>query len=258
MTEKKIEKEARLKKLASDIQAEHRHCIDGVKGLLGRARSIGQWLDEARKDVKQGYWKAWIRDNCTFTDTMALKYQNVAHHYDALISHFKTPEEEERSLSEFFALAAEMEAKAKKARSGKTGTEPTPSETEKKAPADPFHLEAPELWKKQKEVKQRKQNGPLPVEKNEEVVKFLKTQRERLLGAIKRFVCTKEVKEAAGDLDAAHLGILLLESLKALLDTEELFLPPNNADATAASKPPEPTNRVDPHIDGNGQEKKAA
>jgi hypothetical protein len=244
----KAENEATLNQLVIKIKTEHRRCIEGIKGVIDHARCIGDWLNEARKLVEHGFWIAWVRTNCKFTSRMAQKYRLVARHYDALVARFNTPDE--WTLTEFFAEATVLESEAKKARAAEQGT----GGGARKAQADAFHLEKRERLKKVKEIEKRKQKGPLPVEASEPVQNFLKQQRERLLEAIRRFACTKNVKEVAGDLDPAHLGILLVERLKAQLDADGLFSQPAEADATDASKPPEPANRIG---HPNGRKKKA-
>ena len=184
---------------------------------------------------------------------MAQKYRLVARHYDALVALLGT--KDEWTLTEFFRLAAKMQAEAKEARAGEAGT----GKSAKKAPADPFVRENREVRKMANDVEKLKQHGPLPVEKSDLVRDFLKEQGERLLGAINRFARSKKAKEVAGDLDPAHLGILLVESVKARLDAKELFSRPAKADATDAtdaSKTSEPVNRVGHHL--NGRAKKTA
>lgn len=248
--QKKTENEATLDQLAMNIQKGHRRCIDSIKGLIAQAKGIGDWLNQAKKLVGHGRWTAWVEDNCHVSQRMAQKYRLVARHYDALVALLGT--KDEWTLTEFFRLAAKMHAEAKEARTGKSGT----GGGAKKATAAPFRLEKGERSKKLKQVENRKQHGPLPVEKEDLVREFLKEQRERLLGAIKRFACSRPVKEVAGDLDPAHLGILLVESLKAHLDAKELFSRPADADATDATKPAGPTNRIGHLL--NGKAKKTA
>jgi hypothetical protein len=254
ITQKKGEAEATLNQLAINIQQGHRHCIESLRGLISQAKVIGQWLEEARKLVPHGYWQAWVRDNCRFTPRMAQKYMQVARHYDALVSRFNT--DDEWTLAEFFALAAEMEGEAKKARAKDTGITADRTISEKKAPQDAFRLEKRELRKKQKEVEKRKQSGGLAIEKDERVLAFLNEQRERLLRAIKRFACFKEVRGIAGDLDPVKLAILLLETVKAQLDVDGLRAQPKDADATDTSRPAQPHNRIRGHI--NGRQKSVA
>ena len=254
--QKKTENEATLDQLAINIQKGHRRCIDGIKGLVSQAKIIGHWLEEAKKLIKHSRWTAWVDDNCHVGDRMAQKYRLVARHYDALVARLDT--QDEWTLTMFFTEAGRLEAEAKKARAG-TGAARPDAGAGKKAPADAFRLEKGERTKKLKEVQKRKQHGPLPVEKSDPVRNFLKEQGERLLGAIRRFACSKKAKEVAGDLDPAHLGILLVEGLKARLDARELFSRPAKADATDAtdaSKTPEPVNRVGHHL--NGRAKKTA
>jgi Protein of unknown function (DUF3102) len=128
--QKKTEDNPILNQLAINIQAGHRRCIDGVKGLIAQAKCNGDWLNEAKKLVPHNRWTGWVEDHCHFKLRMAHKYRHVAKHYDALIARFNT--EDEWTLTMFFTEASMLEAKA---RSEKKGTQPATSETEKKAPA---------------------------------------------------------------------------------------------------------------------------
>ena len=251
--QKKTEDESILEQLAANIHKGHRRCIDGIKGLIAQAKGIAAWLDEAKKLVGHGRWTAWVEDNCHVSPRMAQEYRLVARHYDAPIALLGT--KDELTLTEFFRLAARMQAEAKQAHAVKGEARPDAGPG-KKAPADAFRLEKGERTKKVKEVERRKQHGPLPVERCDPVRNFLEEQGERLLGAIKRFACSKKAKEVVGDLDPAHLGILLVESLKARLDAKEQISRPADADATDATKPAGPTNRIGHLL--NGKAKKTA
>ena len=102
--------ETNLKQLGSDIQAGHRQCINDVRELISQARIIGQWPEVAKTRVGHSRWTCWGEDNCHLNHRMAQKGRMVARHYDPLIALFNT--EDEWTLTEFFALPAEMEAEA--------------------------------------------------------------------------------------------------------------------------------------------------
>lgn len=252
-TQKKTENEATLKQLASSIQEGHRRVMSNVRDSIHQARINGQHLLDARTRVEHGYWKAWVRDNCKFSDRMALKYMNVARHYDALVDLFNT--QDEWKLTEFFTLAAEMEAKAKLARDKKQGS--GTGTAKKPAASDAFRLDRRERNKKVKELEKIKARGTPPVEKDEKVRGFIEEQCVRLVRAVKRFACSTEAKEVAAGFDTAMLGILLLEALKARIDAKDLFSAPDEADSTDATRPVAPHDRLGQHLNGNGKEKKS-
>jgi hypothetical protein len=75
----------RLPVLAGEIRAAHeavetatRTSLAAARTSLERAREAGEKLIEAKKLVPHGQWLAWLRDNVTFSVSVAERYMHLA------------------------------------------------------------------------------------------------------------------------------------------------------------------------------------
>ena len=54
-----------LEALASEINAEHKQCLEALQKGLEHALSIGEKLIEAKSQVAHGEWGVWLATNVT-------------------------------------------------------------------------------------------------------------------------------------------------------------------------------------------------
>jgi Protein of unknown function (DUF3102) len=240
---KKDETTTKLEQLASEIQIGHRQCMDALKSVIPQAKIIGERLIEAKKLVRRGRWQAWIDQHCKFALRMAQNYMLVAIHYTKIAALFDTSEE--ASLTEFVRLARNLEAEER-------GRRP------KAQPETTFALGADGYKKKQREVEHLRHAGKLTVEGSEQVTAFLTAKLGAFFKVVRRFASSKPLLKAAGEgLDAGHLGIMLIENLKAKLNAAGLFLDkPRSPESNKEGAGGKPVNRIKDHL--NGKSRKTA
>ena len=69
-----------LPQLADQIKREHKAIRDAlaVKGLVPKAITIGNYLNEAKDKVEHGQWLSWLKDSCDLSDRTANRYMSLA------------------------------------------------------------------------------------------------------------------------------------------------------------------------------------
>ena len=224
---------AKLETLATEIQSGHRRCVEALRGVVTQAAAIGTSLNEAKKLVGHGGWKAWVEEHCRFTLRMAQNYMLVARHHDRIVARFGTGDAQ--TLTDFITAAHELEH---------TRREKTQALAPKGTKPDPFRLPEVEVVQRQQRFRDEVRGaGAERVAKEQAVATFVREKVNALYAAVRRFVASKESAGLAGEgLDAADLGMLLIDSLKAALDPAGLLV----AEPIAKLVPVEPTPVVPP------------
>ena len=161
-----------------------------------------------------------MEEHCRFTLRMAQNYMLVARHHDPIVARFGTGDAQ--TLTDFIAAAHELEH----TRRGKT-----PALAPKGTKPDPFRLPEVEVAQRQQRFRDEVRGaGAERVAKEQAVATFVREKVDALYAAVRRFVASKESAGLAGaGLDAADLGMLLVDSLKAALDPAGLLVAEPNA-----------------------------
>lgn len=168
----------------------------------------------------------------------------VAAHYTGVVAAFKTADE--WRLTEFIAVARELAA-----RRGKSG---------KKSPAakpGPFQATAGEIDRRRRLILSADLRPAVErVQEEVSVADFVREKLAALYAAVRRLARSKDAGGLAADgLDAADLGIIVVESLRAALDPAALFAATPAPAVPAVPVEPSikpPINRLKRHL-GNGK-----
>jgi hypothetical protein len=68
---------ASLASLASRINAEHEAFLATAERAIDRAVEVGRLLCEARAEVPEGRWIAWVESNCSFGERQSQRYFEI-------------------------------------------------------------------------------------------------------------------------------------------------------------------------------------
>lgn len=108
-----IEKSRSLPELARLIEESHasvleeqRAIIVGVSNCLSAKRLVGEYLLQAKLQVRHGQWLAWLRENCpSIEERTAQNYMLIAKEWDSLNEKLKSVNENE-NISDLGVVAA--------------------------------------------------------------------------------------------------------------------------------------------------------
>ncbi|MBA4192154.1 MAG: hypothetical protein C0467_29615 [Planctomycetaceae bacterium] len=242
------EKKAKLDNLATQIQSGHRQCVEALRGVVTQAVAIGTLLKEAKKLVGHGRFKAWVEGHCQFAMRMAQNYMLVAGSHERIVAKFGN-DTAGWTLTDFINLARKLEDEGRE--------QPCPAAPKAMAKPDPFRLPTGEVEERQRRFQTEIRGATSErVAKEEALAAFVRGKINALYAAVRRFVASKEVVGLTGEgLDAADLGMLLIDSLKDGLDPAGLLVAEPNAkpitceplpvvstDTTASETQQRPTN----------------
>jgi len=71
--------------LASQINASHEAFVDSSRSALERGKECGQFLLQAKAQVRHGQWLKWLKANINCSVRTAQYYIKVAEHWDELV-----------------------------------------------------------------------------------------------------------------------------------------------------------------------------
>lgn len=211
--------------LAAAIRDGHRKCLHAMKGVVEQARDTGTALNAAKGMVPHGGWTSWVKTKCKVGVRMAQNYMLVATHYDAIVA--RCARTDAWRLTEFLKVAQQLKREARGKPPGAAGR------------PGPFALPPDEIARRRERLRAAAGADRLAAEAA--VAAFLRQRLDALYAAVRQFAASKGLKDVAGDgLDAADVGILLVESLKAGLDPAGLALAAEVALSPQASGPAAP------------------
>jgi hypothetical protein len=67
-----------LESIADRINEQHTRAVEHAGKAIEHACRAGEWLIEAKRQVRHGEWQAWLADNVRFSDRTARGYMRVA------------------------------------------------------------------------------------------------------------------------------------------------------------------------------------
>lgn len=225
------EAKAKLDGLAKEIQSGHRQCVEALRGAVTQAAAIGTRLNEAKKLVAHGGWKTWVEEHCRFAVRMAQNYMLVARWHERVVKSENAAAG--WTLTDFITLARKLEDEGRE--------KPQPTAPKATTKPDPFRLPVGEVEERQRRFRTEIRGATSErVVKEDALAAFVRGRISALYTAVRRFVVSKEAVDLAGEgLDAADLGMLLVDYLKAALDPAGLLV----AEPVAPSQPAEPSTQ---------------
>jgi hypothetical protein len=73
-----------LPDLATQINEEHRQCLQAANATLEHARRAGELLEQAKAQLDHGQWLPWLKEHFPFSERMAQNYMRVAREWPRL------------------------------------------------------------------------------------------------------------------------------------------------------------------------------
>lgn len=221
------ERKAKLDGLATEIRSGHGRCVEALRGVVTQAAAIGKLLNEAKKLVTHGGWKAWVEDHCRFAMRMAQNYMLIARNHERLVTKFGN-DTAGWTLTEFIQMVQKFEHE------GQKKPQPTTTKADASTPTPPAPFAMPEAEVEQRERRFREEvcgAGSDRVVNEKVITEFVRERVTALYAAVRRFVVSKDVtKLAAHGLDSTDIGMILVESLRAALTPTGVLLPQAKAE----------------------------
>lgn len=75
----------KLKRIASNIHIELKRGNDLINQAALNANRIGELLCQTKKKVPHGYWRIWVKENCSLTERQAKRYMSFYRDWDKYV-----------------------------------------------------------------------------------------------------------------------------------------------------------------------------